>query len=420
MRKIYDEKSLLEFLDSTPTAFHFSGKFENELLKSGFENLMRKDAPKIQRGGAYYIKSGSAIIALRVPERVMAVDIIASHSDSPLLKIKHNPEVDSQTGLIRLNTEPYGGFIYSLYFDRPLSIAGRVYGKCGKKIEMRDVDFKENRFVIPSLAVHFNRDGKKMSDISAQRELLPIFGEKDNVSFLSSVSQKSGFKESEILDWDLFLYPAERGFIWADGSFITSPRLDDMELSYLSMRSLIDSTPQEKIAISAVFNSEETGSSTRDGALSDLLKNLMERIFRDLNISFEERDSIMENSILISADNGHATHPAYTDKHDITNISKLNGGVLLKYSAGTSYSTTGETGSYLIDIMREKGIKYQIFHNSSDEKGGSTLGSLSMRKLSIKTADIGLSLLSMHSPLETGGVEDIHEVSRLFKAIYSL
>lgn len=417
MTKSLDKASwLLEKLKVATTPFTLVKLTKEALDNSGFIAL-REDKPfSIQKGKKYYVeRNDSAVIAFTVPKEINGLRIISSHTDNPCFKIKHNPVIKKSGLPSVLNVESYGGLIISSWFDIPLGVAGRVFLKDredGITIDLKD----ELTLIIPSLCIHQNRDCNKGWQISVQKEMLPLFSDRDE-DFETLIAEYLGVKNDEILDWDLFLYNKMEGiYTGRNKEYISAPRLDDKECALLSLDALLNTETKDKIQMICLFDNEETGSGTRMGALSDFLEETIERITFSLGLNTEEKYILLSKSIMVSADNGHAVHPNYPEKSDITSRPRMNGGILLKYSASQKYTTNAESGAYLRSLMDKNNIPYQLFFNNSDIPGGSTLGNLSSQKVSIKTVDIGLAQLSMHSSFETGGREDILSLFSLFKA----
>ncbi len=274
--------------------------------------------------------------------------------------------------------------------------------------------------VIPNLAIHQNREANSGWKISVQKEMLPLFGD-GNENFLSYVAQAAECREEDLLDFELFLYNRTTpAFFGADNAFFASPKIDDLGCAWTALESLLVSEPKDKIAMAAVFDNEETGSGTKQGALSDFLLATIDRIAMSFQLNTEEKYMLLASSRMISADNGHAVHPNYAEKSDITNRPRMNGGVLLKYSANQKYTTDGESGAFVRLLMENNNIPYQVFHNNSDVAGGSTLGNLSSQKVSIKTCDVGCAQLAMHSSYESAGTKDTSALMDLFKAFFVL
>lgn len=424
MEKEYLEqaKKLVDFIAVTPTSYHAVSNSEKVLKENGFIELIEGRKFNLERGQGYFVKrSSSALIAFRIPENPEFFNVVASHTDSPCFKVKWNPEVKGNEFPTRLNTECYGGLIAYTWFDRPLSLAGRVfYRKDGEIIE-RLVNFKDKlNLVIPSLAIHQNREVNNGWKISMQNEMLPLFGDGEE-DFLSILAQECNVKRFDILDYDLYLYnntPAV--FSGAENEYFSAPRIDDLECAYSSLVSILNSKGKKAISMIALFDNEETGSGTRQGALSDFLKQTIKRISSSLRWNEEERYVALARSFMLSADNGHAVHPAHPEKSDISNKPRMNGGVLIKYAASQKYTTNGESGAYTKSLLEKNKIPYQIFFNNSDIPGGSTLGQLSNQKISITTCDCGLAQLAMHSSYETAGVKDVTSLIAFFTTFLSI
>ena len=302
------------------------------------------------------------------------------------------------------------------WFDRPLSIAGRVYVRTGSKIEERLIDFSRPIALIPNLAIHMNRKVNEENEYRAQKDMLPLIAEGfDKGQFRKAIQQLARCTERELLEYELFLYPCTKASIWGLGNeFFSAPRIDDLMCAYTAFRALLAAESKDYMPLITLFDNEETGSGTKQGALSDFLPAVIERIAFSLSFNAEEKAMKNASSFMISADNCHAMHPNYMEKCDPTNRARMNGGVCIKFSAAQKYTTDAESASYLRALMDEHEIAYQYFVNHSDIPGGSTLGNLSAQKLSIPTVDIGAAQLAMHSPYETAGVRDTETLSKLF------
>lgn len=433
---------ILDLIYKSPTAFHVIDNAKTILDENGFIGLKESEVWNLQAGGKYYVtRNDSAIIAFTVPRPdYKGFRIIASHSDSPCPKLKENPEIKSQD-YVRLNVEKYGGMLLAPWFDRPLSVAGRVVVKdetSPSGIKSILVDLEKDVAVIPSLAIHFNKQANTGYAYSFQKDMLPIVstskslktdgGQGEMKSILSLVAEKADVKEDAILGNDLFMYIREKGTIWgAEDEFVGSSRLDDQECVWCTLDGFLDAVKAEEDYLDrpdyakmlCVFDNEEVGSRTKQGADSDFLANLMSRINDNLGRSREEYYTSYANSFMVSADNAHALHPAHADKTDPVQVPKMNEGIVIKYSARQSYTTDGVSAAFVKRVCEENGIPYQTFVNHSDEPGGSTLGNLSNSHVSINTADIGLAQLAMHSAYETAGVEDIESLKKFAKEFFN-
>ena len=376
-------ESLISFIGKSPSSFHAVRNLEEELTDNGFIALDEKRRWSIERGKSYFVtRNGSALIAFRIPEgKPEGFSIIASHTDSPSFKVKVNPEIVSSGLYTTLNAEGYGGMLIAPWFDRPLSIAGRVFIRNGNGYESRLVDFARPFVMIPSLAIHMDRKVNEGHGYSIQKELTPLFAEGiEKGRFMRALAEAAGTDEKNLLEYDLYLYPRMDGTIC----------------------------------------NEETGSGTKQGALSDFMKSAIKRICLSLGIDEEEKAMLLASSHLISADNCHALHPCYAEKCDVTNKPRVNGGVAIKFSAAQKYTTDAESASFLRCLLEDNGIPYQYFVNNSDIPGGSTLGNLSQQEVSIPSVDIGAAQLAMHSPYETAGVKDVKPLIDLGKVFFGI
>lgn len=411
-------EELIDYISSSPSPFHAVENARGMLIDAGYTELNESRPFNVKRGGRYFVtRATSALIAFTVPENPSSFHIVAAHTDSPCFKIKWNPVVYGKDVPSRLNTETYGGLLIYTWFDRPLSVAGRVFTRKGEIL----VDFNDKlNLVIPSLAIHQNREANNGWKISPQKEMLPLIGDSE-VDFMKIISEKCNCDRDDIIDYDLFLYNNTPAFFsGADKEYFSSSKIDDLECAYTSLKGLLSGKSDSFINMVTLFDNEETGSGTRQGALSDFLNATVERIALSLGWNSEEKYIALSSSFMLSADNGHAVHPAYPEKSDITNHPRMNGGVLLKYAASQKYTTNAETGAFVRTLLEKNNIPYQIFFNHSDLPGGSTLGNLSTEKVSIPTADVGVAQLAMHSSYETAGTEDVKTLIDFFSSFFAL
>ena len=414
-----ETKKLREFINNSPSPYHVVRNTELILEGNGFEKLSENRKFNIRRGGSYYVeRNGSALIAFTVPESADCFSIISAHTDSPVLRIKPNPETSAASCYTTLNTEVYGGMIEKAWFDRPLSIAGRIFARNGNGIDEKLVNIDRDLVLIPSLAIHMNRRMNEDGMKSVQKEMLPLFADGfEKGGLYRLISKELSINENDILDSDLIVYNREKGTIWGcNEEFFSAPRIDDQCCAFTAITAISDSCGNSTIPMAALFDNEEIGSSTQQGALSDFLKTTMRRIMLSLGMDEEDMIIAAAKSFMLSADNGHAVHPNYAEKADITSRPRLNGGVLIKYSGNMKYSTDGRSGSYVRKLMDDNSIPYQVFANNSDIPGGSTLGNLSSQKISMETADVGIAQLAMHSPYESAGTKDTEALLALFRA----
>lgn len=414
-------QALASFIASSPSPYHAVDNAAAILEKSGFIPLSENRKFSLERGKSYFVtRSSSAVIAFRIPENPGCFHIVSAHTDSPCFKIKWNPVVKAKDMPNRLNVESYGGLLLYTWFDRPLSAAGRVFYMENGEIREKHIDLGERiSFVIPSLCIHQNREANSGWKISVQKEMLPLYSDSDD-DFLTLLSEAAGCREEDITDCDLFLYNRTPAlFSGRMKEYFSSPKIDDLECAYSAVEALKDTTGSA-VTMAALFDNEETGSGTMQGALSDFLENTVSRIALSLGWNEEEKCIALSSSFMLSADNGHAVHPAYPEKSDITNRPRMNGGVLLKYASSQKYTTSGFSGAFTRKILKDSSIPCQVFYNHSDMPGGSTLGNLSTQKISIATSDVGCAQLAMHSSYETAGTEDVKHLYDFFRSFFSL
>ena len=405
-------QQLLEFIENSPTCFHAVQAMTDILSAEGFTEVNENQKWHIENGGRYFVtRNGSSLTAFTVPfQEMKGMHIIASHSDSPSFKIKENPELESEGHYIRLNVEGYGGMIRAPWFDRPLSVAGRVIVKDKAQGGFRSilVDIGRDLVMIPNLAIHMDRQINDSCKYNIQKDMLPIYGDLSaKGTFMKLIADTAGVPEEEILGHDLFLYNRQKGTVWgASGEFLSCSRLDDLQCAFASLKGFLAGKRQEYLAVHCVLDNEEVGSGTKQGAASTFLYDTLTRIHTSLGLSQEDYLIHLADSFMISADNAHAVHPAHTDKADPANWSYINGGIVIKFSASQKYCTDGVSAAIFRDLCQRAGVPVQTFVNRSDMAGGSTLGNISNTQVALNTVDIGLPQLAMHSPYETAGVKD--------------
>ena len=354
-------------------------------------------------------RNDSALIAFAIPEEeAKGYRIMASHSDSPTFKIKENPEMEAEGRYVKLNVERYGGMICAPWFDRPLSVAGRVVVKEGEEIVSKLVDVDRDLLMIPNLAIHMNREVNDGYKFNAQKDMLPLYGMSSaKGTFLKTVAEAAGVKEEEILGHDLFLYNRQEGTVWgAEEAFVSSARLDDLQCAFSSLKGFLAGKKEKYIAVHCVLDNEEVGSGTKQGAASTFLRDVLVRINSGLGQDQEDYLRRLAGSFMVSADNAHAVHPNYGEKADPVNRPCMNEGIVIKHSANQKYCTDGVSAAVFKDLCKRAGVPFQTFTNRSDILGGSTLGNISTTQVAVNAVDIGLAQLAMHSPYETAGVKD--------------
>ena len=421
---MYEETTakLLDFIKKSPTAFQAAGEMRKRFLEEGYQELKEEEHWELQHGGKYFVmRNHSAIIAFSIPVNdSRRFHIIASHSDSPSFKIKENPEIPVNNAYVKLNVEAYGGMIMSTWFDRPLSVAGRMIVRKNGKIVEKMVCIDRDLLMIPSLAIHMNREVNGGYRFNVQKDLLPLYGNGgDKGTFMLMMAKEAGVRTEDILGHDLFLYNRMPGTVWgARNEFVSSPRLDDLQCAFASMEGFLRADKKRNIAVHCVLDNEEVGSSTKQGAAATFLKDVLFRIHLALGGTYEEYLMALAESFMISADNAHGLHPNYADKSDPVNRPVLNGGIVIKYNANQKYCTDGVSAAVFKELCREAEVPYQTFVNRSDMAGGSTLGNISNTQAAMNTVDIGLPQLAMHSAYETAGVKDTEYLIHAAKVFY--
>lgn len=417
-------KDLAQFLEGSPSCFHAIENMKNILSEEHFEQLQENRKWHVQPGGRYFVtRNSSSLIAFTVPEHgFKGMRIIASHGDSPTFKIKENPELETDSHYIRLNVERYGGMLCAPWFDRPLSVAGRVIVKdpdSGTFVS-RLVNIDRDLVLIPNLAIHMNREANNGYKYNAQKDMLPLYGDLTaKGTFMKTAAEAAGVSEEDILGHDLFLYNREKASIWgASEEFISCGRLDDLQCAFASLKGFLAGDRQEYMAIHCVLDNEEVGSSTKQGAASTFLYDTLTRIHDCLGFTREGYLIHLADSLMISADNAHAVHPNHTEKADPSNRPYLNRGIVIKFNANQKYCTDGVSAAMFRDICKTADVPVQTFVNRSDMAGGSTLGNISNTQVALNTVDIGLPQLAMHSPYETAGVKDTEYLIRAAREFF--
>lgn len=416
-------QELLDFLEKSPSAYHAVANMAEVFDQAGFIRLQEGERWTLMAGKDYYVtRNGSALIAFRIPKKDYAgFQIMASHSDSPVFKLKSNAEIEVDKKYMKLNVEKYGGMICAPWLDRPLSVAGRIVVRTDGGVETRLVAPDRDLMIIPNLAIHMNRNVNDGYEFNAQKDMLPLIGGMDaKGGLMKLVAEEAGVKEEDILDMDLFLCQRMKGTVLGlNGEFIASPRLDDLQCAFASMTGFLAASPEGSVAVHCVMDNEEVGSGTKQGAASTFLKDVLHRINAGMGRSEEEYLMSLASSFMVSADNAHSVHPNQTDKADPTNRPYMNEGIVIKYSANQKYTTDAVSGALFKAICKEVDVPYQTFHNRSDMLGGSTLGNISNTQVALNTVDIGLPQLAMHSPYETAGSKDTAYLVEAARMLFS-
>ncbi len=416
-------KRLLTFLENSPTSYHAVENMAARLRGEGFEELKEADCWSIEAGGRYFVtRNMSSLIAFRVPGKdFTGFQIISSHSDSPTFKIKENPEMKVEGHYVKLNVEKYGGMLCAPWFDRPLSIAGRLVVRTADGLQTKLVNVDRDLVMIPNLAIHMNRQVNDGYAYNAQSDMLPLYGgEAAAGTLMKTIAQSAGVAEEDILGHDLYLYNRMKGSVWGAGEeFFSCGRIDDLQCAFGSLEGFLAGGNAHSVSVHAVLDNEEVGSTTKQGAASTFLLDTLKRLNTALGRTEEQYLTALASSFMVSADNAHGVHPNYTDKADPTNRPYLNGGIVIKFNATQKYTTDAVSAAVFRSVCEKADVPVQTFTNRSDMAGGSTLGNISNTHVALNTVDIGLPELAMHSPYETGGVLDTEYLIRAAKEFFS-
>ncbi len=428
-------KRLLKFLDASPVNFLAVRNIAEELEKAGFRRL-DPTAPlgKVTAGDKLYVtKNDSSIYAFHIGTKSLSKEgfrMICAHCDSPTFRVKPKAEMLCEGGMVKLNTEVYGGPIMSTWFDRPLTLAGRVLVKGADALhpETLLLHIKRPLLQISNLAIHFNRQVNDGVKLSKQKDMLPILGiindelEKDNLLLniiVNELKKQRRLKVADILDFDLYLADTTPACTFGlHDEFISSGRLDDLSMCFAGLEAMLASSKKGATKVLAIFDNEETGSQTKQGAGSPFLASILQRIALAQDGTPEAFSQAVENAFMISADNAHGWHPNYGEKYDPTNHPMLGGGPVIKINAAQKYASDAFSASVFAELCREAGVPCQRFVNHSDVAGGSTLGNILASSLPVKGVDMGNAILAMHSIRETGSVADHHYCVKVFSHFF--
>lgn len=412
-------EKLLELIEKSPTAYNAVATLKEEAEKAGATALSESETWTLQPGKMYFVtRNDSSFIAFSAPKKADRFHIFAAHTDSPSFKLKENPVMQVGT-YSKLDVEPYGGMMFSTWLDRPLSIAGRLAVETKNGVKSVPVNVDEDLLVIPNVAIHQEPQANKGLTFNPQTDLIPLLG--DGVTeevFWEKVAASANVDASAILGHDLFLYNREKGrFTGLSKEYAISPRIDDLGCVFGGFSAFLSAKKKAKVCVFAAFDNEEIGSGTRQGAAGSFLKDTVKRIVKALYGEKDYREMIPE-SLMLSADNGHALHPNHPEKCDPQNRPVLNGGVLLKFAGNAHYSTDGMTAARFKKLAKDAGAKVQLFFNRSDMPGGRTLGNISTSQLAVPTCDIGLPELAMHSANETMGTKDYEDLVKITELFF--
>lgn len=419
-------QALCSFIQASPSAFHAVAEISSRFVRAGFCHLPENAAWSVEPGGRYFTtRNDSSIIAWRVdenmPEDGYHFQIAASHCDSPAFKVKDAAELSAPGSALRLNVEAYGGMIDYTWFDRPLGLAGRVMVRNGARIESRLLFVDRPVVLIPSVAIHMNRDVNKGFAPDRQVDACPLFssGALEPGSFDAFIADELGVVSDQILGRDLFLVNLDAARVWgAAGEFVSAPRLDDLMCAHASLEAFLSAERNGGVSVYCCFDNEEVGSNTKQGAMSTMLRDTLERINDGLGFSGQDLRRALAASMLVSCDNAHAVHPNHPEKTDEGNRCFLNGGVVVKEAANQAYCTDAFSRAVFAGVCFDAGVPVQRFANRSNAAGGSTLGNLSNIQVSMHAVDMGCPQLAMHSAYETAGVLDGAYATRALKAFF--
>ena len=428
-------KRLLSFLDASPVNFLAVKNLTEELQQHGYRRIDTTEAlGTVKAGNKFFVtKNDSSIYAFQIGRKALAetgFHMICAHCDSPTFRIKPHAEIDCEGGIVKLNTEVYGGPIMSTWFDRPLTLAGRVIVKSKDVMTPTTLllHVKRPLLQISNLAIHFNRQVNDGVKLSRQKDVLPILGiindelEKGNLLMniiLEELNKQQTVAREDILDFDLYLADATPACTFgAHNELISSGRLDDLSMCFAGLEALLASQPTDTTQVLAIFDNEETGSQTKQGAGSPFLSYMLKRIALAQGGTEEAYYQAVERAFMISADNAHAWHPNYSEKYDPTNHPMLGGGPVIKFNAAQKYASDAYSASVFASLCEKAGVPCQRFVNHSDVAGGSTLGNILASSIPLRGVDMGNAILAMHSCRETGSVADHEFCVKVFTQFY--
>ncbi len=408
-----ENTALFDFIAHCPTAFHTAATVCEALTAAGYTRLAESDAWTLEAGRGYFVSRGaSSVIAFRAPEAFGGFVIAAAHGDSPAPKIKENADLKSED-YTELSVEPYGGMIFSTWFDRPLSVAGRVIVRTEDGIAARLCDLGVPTVVIPNVAIHMNRTMNDGTKLNAAVDLLPLYGGADAEPLRARVADSLGVAVDDILSADLFVYNPQAGVEW--NGYISAPRLDDLQCVYAALHGFLDAGCGAAAKVLAVFDNEEVGSRTQQGAASTFLCDVLRRVSAAFGRDY---DVAVAGSLMLSCDNAHAIHPNHPEYADKNHRVRMNGGVVIKYNANRNYATDAWSAALFRVICTRAGVPVQLYANRADMPGGSTLGNIANTQVSLPTVDIGAAQLAMHSAYETAGAADTAYLYRAIKQAF--
>lgn len=423
-KQIVQTNNLIDFIEQSPTAFHAVASICAILSENGYQPLNEGEKWELTAGQGYFItRNQSSVIAFRVPNTAPnGFMIAASHTDSPMFKLKSNCEMLACNQYIKLNTEPYGGTIFSSWLDRPLTLAGRVIIAENGNFSAKTVKFDKNMLLIPNVAIHQNRGVNAGNALNAAVDMSPLFAQKASKDAPTSgllrdlIAKELDCIPEQIVGMDLYVVSNTKPCTWgADDAFFSAPRIDNLMCAYGTLMGLVNNPDPRAVTVYYAADNEETGSVTKQGAASVFLSDTLDRICK--SFGWDKR-VMLASSMMVSADNGHARHPNHPEMSDPDNSPRLNGGVVIKSNAAQKYTTDGLSAALFEAFCKKAGVPVQYFANRSDQPGGSTLGSISNTTVPLITVDIGMAQLAMHSAYETAGTADTANLVDAMTAFY--
>lgn len=414
-------KELAAFLDASPSVYHAVENLRLMLEKEGYTRLFPEEAWTLEPGGKYYMtRGGSAVVSFRIPEtKARGFMMAAAHADRPCFQVKEDPELSAAGAYVRLGVERYGGMLMASWLDRPLSVAGRVMVRTGAGVQSRLVNIDRDLLLIPSVAIHMNRKANEGLAFNPAVDLLPLMGSsRQKGAFRKLLAEAAGAAPEDILGSDLYLYARQKACVWGAGEeYISAQGLDDLQCAFSAMTAFLSAEPGGSVPLCCVFDSEEVGSCTIQGADSDLLRMVVGRICECLG---QDPAAMLERSLLCSADNAHAVHPNHPEFSDPGHGPVPGGGVVLKYNSNRRYTTDGRSAALFRCACREAGVPVQVYYNRADLPGGSTLGNISASQVSVPSVDVGLAQLAMHACYETAGAGDGEALTAALRKVFSM
>ena len=405
--------AMLQYIQRSPDCFHAVEELRQRLLREGYTEL-RPGRWQLTAGGKYFTtKNGSSLMAFRIPQEAPAGFLLtASHSDSPCFRLRDHAELTGE--YIRLSAERYGGMINDSWLDRPLSVAGRVLVRREGGLEARLVDLKRDVALIPRVAIHLNRETNNGVKYDPARDLVALYAAgTGSGSFYREVARTADCAPEDVVAGDLVLYNNQPGTVWGpEGEFVSAPRLDDLACVFACTEGFLTAQERDMVPVLCVFDNEEIGSETKQGAASAFLPETLQAIVDALGLTDGDYRRLVANSFLLSCDNGHARHPNHPELADNGNAPKLGGGIVIKFNANLRYCTDGLSAAVMRTVCHRAGVNSQNYYNRPDIPGGSTLGCISIGQVSVPTVDIGLAQLAMHSCYETAAVSDAIDLEK--------